>query len=68
MIDEENPQNGIKELRPIDPLKIKKIRKVNKFKMEDAIAMPKLVTLKNFIFTPTQIKMQPFKLERVVFV
>lgn len=30
IIDTENPRAGIKELRPIDPIKIKKIRKVNK--------------------------------------
>ena len=30
MIDEENPQKGISELRAIDPVKIKKIRKVDK--------------------------------------
>ena len=30
IIDTENPRAGIKELRPIDPVKIKKVRKVNK--------------------------------------
>lgn len=30
LIDEENPQKGISELRAIDPVKIKKIRKVDK--------------------------------------
>ena len=30
IIDSENPQKGIKELRAVDPIKIKKIRKVNK--------------------------------------
>ena len=30
IIDTENPRSGIKELRPIDPVKIKKIRKVHK--------------------------------------
>jgi len=30
IIDTDNPRAGIKELRPIDPVKIKKIRKVNK--------------------------------------
>ncbi len=30
IVDKENPKSGIKELRPIDPMKIKKIRKVNK--------------------------------------
>ena len=30
IIDNENPQKGIKELRSIDPVKIKKIRKVDK--------------------------------------
>jgi len=30
IVDTENPRAGIKEARPIDPLKIKKIRKVNK--------------------------------------
>ena len=30
IIDTENPRAGIKELRPIDPVKIKKVRKINK--------------------------------------
>ena len=30
IIDTENPRAGIKEIRPVDPIKIKKIRKINK--------------------------------------
>lgn len=34
IVDQQNSKDGIKELRPVDPLNIKKIRKVNKVKDE----------------------------------
>ena len=34
LIDRNSPQDGIKELRPIDPIKIKRMRKVNKKKTD----------------------------------
>ena len=37
LIDKENPQEGIQEIRPIDPLKMKRVRKVVKDKTHSGI-------------------------------
>ncbi len=54
MIDEQVPENGIKELRPIDPLKIKKVRKVSKLQNNSAMSMPRMGEVQEFyLYTNT---------------
>jgi len=54
MVDEENPQLGIKELRGIDPLQIKKVRKVNKLQNAGFLATPKVGDVEEYyIYTNT---------------
>jgi len=49
IIDEDNPKKGIKELRPIDPIKINKVRTVNKetIKKND-VAVPMVTGVEEF--------------------
>ena len=58
MIDEQNPQIGITELRPIDPLKIKKIRKVNKIQNQPgSLQIPQIGDIEEFyIYTDSDKK------------
>lgn len=44
IIDEQNPKKGIKELRPIDPIKIQKIRKVEKNPLKKGNVVVPIVT------------------------
>ena len=54
ILDEQNPQLGIKELRPIDPLQSKKIRKVNKLQNAGYLSTPKIGDIEEYyIYTNT---------------
>ena len=49
IIDEDNPKKGIKELRPIDPVKINKVRTVNKEPMKkNGITVPMVTGVEEF--------------------
>jgi len=54
ILDEQNPQLGIKEFRAIDPLQIKKIRKVNKLQNGGYLSTPKIGEVEEYyIYTNT---------------
>jgi hypothetical protein len=61
MIDEENPQNGIKELRSIDPLKIKKIRNVKKIQNGSNLSIPRYGEVDEFYVYTNQSKDATFQ-------
>ena len=52
VIDEKNPKQGIKELRPIDPRAMKKIKLVVKEKDEETKADLVQATVEYYLFTP----------------
>lgn len=54
VIDEKNPKQGIKELRYIDPRKLRKIREYEKVKIGEGVSTSFVNRLKNeyYIFTP----------------
>ena len=58
IIDTENPRAGVKELRPVDPAKIKKIRSVNKKSYAKGIhAVPIISDIEEFfVYTETDKK------------
>jgi|14BtaG_2_1085337.scaffolds.fasta_scaffold00165_14 hypothetical protein len=55
IIDIDNPRAGIKEARAIDPIKIKKVRKINKKPIiKDSIAIPMVTDIEEFfVYTDT---------------
>ena len=54
VLDEQNPESGIKELRPIDPLKIKKVRTVKKIQNNGALSVPRIGEIEEYyIYTDT---------------
>jgi len=49
IIDKDNPRAGVKEVRAIDPIKVKKIRKVNKKQFtKDGLAVPLVTDIEEF--------------------
>ena len=49
MVDDKNPKKGITELRPIDPVKIQKIKKVEKENMnKDGVIVPVVKSVEEF--------------------
>mgnify|MGYP005815973923 CR=1 FL=1 len=55
ILDEKSPQKGIQELRPIDPVKIRKVRKVEKdIVSQNGISVPIVSSVEEFfLFTET---------------
>jgi hypothetical protein len=59
VIDEQNPQNGIQELRPVDALKLRKVREVSQSPSPDGSGTFKNVVNEYYVYSETGFSLNP---------